>query len=232
MGPLLVLAAITIVALLVVRIGAAALVLTGLSTDTARFQAYSAFFGVGFTTHEAELVVNHPVRRRIIRDLIIAGNIGVFSALTSVLVTFLREPEKGGLTDLHKALIIVSGALLLAFIAHLKPVRRLIDYSVAATLSRAGVLHPADYELLLRIQAGYCVSEVEIEADHWLVGSDLRHCGLSEVGLLVLGIARSDGTFIGAPNAATNILAGDVLTVYGRETQVHTLASPLRPISH
>ncbi len=40
--------------------------MTGLSWDAASFQSYSAFFGVGFTTREAELVVNHPIRRRII----------------------------------------------------------------------------------------------------------------------------------------------------------------------
>ncbi|MDZ4851234.1 MAG: hypothetical protein SGI77_18250 [Pirellulaceae bacterium] len=47
----------------------------------------SAFFGVGFTTREAELVVNHPVRRRIIRDLILAGNIGLTSSLATLVAT-------------------------------------------------------------------------------------------------------------------------------------------------
>ena len=68
---------IAMVSLLAVRAGTTALMMTGLSWDTASFQSYSAFFGVGFTTREAEMVVNHPVRRRIIRDLILAGNIGV-----------------------------------------------------------------------------------------------------------------------------------------------------------
>ncbi|MCB1064424.1 MAG: potassium transporter TrkA, partial [Verrucomicrobiae bacterium] len=65
------------VSLVIVRVGSTALMMTGLSWDTASFQSYSAFFGVGFTTKEAELVVDHPIRRRIIRDLILAGNVGL-----------------------------------------------------------------------------------------------------------------------------------------------------------
>ncbi len=48
--PLLALLIIIIVALVIVRIGAKALMMTGLSRDVADFQAISCFFGVGFTT--------------------------------------------------------------------------------------------------------------------------------------------------------------------------------------
>ena len=65
---------ILILALMVIRIGAIALELTGLSTDVAAFQAQSAFSGVGFTTSESESIVNHPVRRKIIRTLILSIN--------------------------------------------------------------------------------------------------------------------------------------------------------------
>ena len=86
MTSIIALLVITLVSLLVVRIGATALMMTGISWDTASFQSYSAFFGVGFTTREAEMVVNHPVRRRIIRDLILAGNIGLTSVLATLVV--------------------------------------------------------------------------------------------------------------------------------------------------
>lgn len=75
---------------LAIKVATTALMMTGLSFDTASFQSYSAFFGVGFTTKEAELVVNHPVRRRIIRDLILIGNIGLTSALATMVATFVQ----------------------------------------------------------------------------------------------------------------------------------------------
>ncbi|HKK31544.1 MAG TPA: potassium transporter TrkA, partial [Alphaproteobacteria bacterium] len=49
--------------LIVVRVGAEALTLTGLSRQEAKFQARSAWTGTGFTTTESEDVVSHPVRR-------------------------------------------------------------------------------------------------------------------------------------------------------------------------
>ena len=48
--------------MLVTRVAARALTLTELSSEAARFQARSAFTGVGFTTSEAEGIVSHPVR--------------------------------------------------------------------------------------------------------------------------------------------------------------------------
>ena len=54
-----------IVSFLVTRIGSVALSLTGMAQDSARFQAKSAYTGVGFTASESEQVVDHPVRRLI-----------------------------------------------------------------------------------------------------------------------------------------------------------------------
>ena len=58
---------------LIVRAGAIALMMTGVERQRANFQALSAFSRAGFTTREAELVINNPRRRRIISWLIILG---------------------------------------------------------------------------------------------------------------------------------------------------------------
>lgn len=59
--------------ILVTRIATVALAHTGLSRESAKFQARSAFTGVGFTTNESEKVVNHPIRRRILLLLMLLG---------------------------------------------------------------------------------------------------------------------------------------------------------------
>lgn len=46
-----------------------ALIATGVPPEIAAFQARSVFSGAGFTTTEAENVVNHPTRRRIFSRL-------------------------------------------------------------------------------------------------------------------------------------------------------------------
>lgn len=62
---------IILISIIAIRIGSIALELTGLSPEIASFQAQSAFSGVGFTTEESEAIVIHPLRRKIIRVLIL-----------------------------------------------------------------------------------------------------------------------------------------------------------------
>ncbi len=74
---------------LIVRIGAIALEMTGLSREVASFQAQSAFSGAGFTTSESEYVVSNPARRKIIRTLIFLGSAGITSAIATLVLTFV-----------------------------------------------------------------------------------------------------------------------------------------------
>jgi len=76
--------------ILITRIGTVALTLTGLSRDSSRFQARSAHLGVGFTTSESESVVKHPVRRKILLTLMLLGNAGIITAISSLILTFIN----------------------------------------------------------------------------------------------------------------------------------------------
>lgn len=67
------------------RIATVALMFTGLSKDAARFQSRSAFTGAGFTTSESELIVQHPVRRRIIMVLMFLGNAGLITVIATLM---------------------------------------------------------------------------------------------------------------------------------------------------
>lgn len=218
MGSLLTLLIIVAISLIVVRVGSTALMMTGLSWDTASFQSYSAFFGVGFTTKEAELVVDHPIRRRIIRDLILAGNIGLTSALATLVVTFVQINTTGDM--LRRAGWIMGGLLLFVIVVRLPWVKRLLDWAIRKSLEHAGVVRALDYELLLRVEAGYCISEVEVLPDCQLAGRTLRETRPADAGILVLGIGRADGSFTGAPGPEEKIAVGDVITVYGRDEDI------------
>src|SRR5918912_450068 len=79
---------IALLSMLITRVATVALALTGMSRESARFQARSAYLGVGFTTAEAESVVNHPVRRRIISALIFTGNAGVVTVVATLFIGF------------------------------------------------------------------------------------------------------------------------------------------------
>jgi hypothetical protein len=224
MTSIIALLVITLVSLLVVRIGATALMMTGISWDTASFQSYSAFFGVGFTTREAEMVVNHPVRRRIIRDLILAGNIG----LTSVLATLVVSTTQSEF-PLHPlvviAILIVSTALVV-YAFRLGWLQKALDHVIRRTLEKTGIVRVLDYEMLLRIQSGYCVSEIEIMPDTPAVNRTLRESRPWDHGVIILAMKRNEETLPGIPGPDTTLLTGDVVTVYGQEENVKRLLQP------
>ncbi|NOX99581.1 MAG: potassium transporter TrkA [Verrucomicrobia bacterium] len=222
MGALLALLTIVTFALLVVRVGSKALMMTGLSWDTASFQAYSAFFGVGFTTKEAEMVVDHPVRRRIIKQLILFGNIGLTSAFATLVVTFVQT--SGVTQTLETAGLILGGLLGLVLLSKIKVLGVAVDAVIQLTLERAGVSHVLDYDLLLRVQSGYCVSEIDVQQDSPLAGATLAKTRPADQGIIVLGITSKDGFFHGVPGPSDRVEVGDVITVYGKEGAIRKLA--------
>jgi hypothetical protein len=203
------------VSLLITRVGTSALVHTGLSREVARFQARSAFFGVGFTTSEAESVVNHPVRRRIVLWLVLLGNAGIVTVLASVV---LSASSGSGIT-LGKAAALAGGLAVLGLLARSRLLSRLID----AALQRWTDLEVRDYADLLQLHADFTVAELRVEAGDWLADRALRALQLRDEGLIVLGITRASGDWIGAPDGDTVLRSNDVLVVYGREDRVEEI---------
>lgn len=67
---------------LITKVATIALMHTGLSTQSARFQARSAYTAAGFTTSESEKIMNHPVRRKIIFNLMLIGNAGIVTVMS------------------------------------------------------------------------------------------------------------------------------------------------------
>jgi hypothetical protein len=216
---------IAMVSLLAVRAGSTALMMTGLSWDAASFQSYSAFFGVGFTTSEAELVVNHPVRRRIIRDLILAGNVGVTSALATLVATLVQNSS--GVRPLMIVGGLVLGLGLLLYLTRVSWVQRAIDMVIQRTLERSGLVRIMDYELLLRIQHGFVVSEVDIIATTPIVNQSLRQSRPWDHGVVILAVKTDGKANEGLPNANTVLRDGDVVTVYGEEHHIKRLFESL-----
>ena len=212
---------IALFSLLAIKVATTALMMTGLSFDTASFQSYSAFFGVGFTTKEAELVVNHPVRRRIIRDLILVGNIGLTSALATMVATFVQRSNT--FESLMVILIALIVALAISAMSRLDSVRKTLDHIIAYTLTQAGLVRALDYELLLRVEHGYVVSEYLIEPENPLVGKMLRESRPWDVGVIVLAIRRDGNLLAGIPGPSDIIHAGDVVVLYGQEKDAKRL---------
>lgn len=211
---------VVIMSLLVVRVATVALVLTGLSKDLARFQARSAFTGAGFTTTESEQVMRHPVRRRIIMLLMLLGNAGLVTAATSLIISFTNlDQEKGGLTSsIWFRLLVLAGAITLLWLAaYSKWLDRQLTRLIALALARWTNLEVRDYAALFHLTGDYAVIELQVQPGDWLADKNLAKLNLNEEGVLVLGIERQDGDYVGAPRGKTSIRPYDTLLLYGRQ---------------
>lgn len=223
MVALITLLLIIALSLLVTRVATAALTLTGLSHQAARFQARSALTGAGFTTSESEYVVNHPVRRRIVMSLMLIGSAGIVSAIASLSVTFVGRDNDGPEHLALKLGILLAGVVLLLLLARNDRVDIWLQRLIRRWLRRHTDLDVRDYASLLHIHGEYAVSELEVEPGDWIAGRTLAELALSDEGVLVLGVQRGPHAYLGAPRGDTRVEVGDVLIVYGPGERIEDL---------
>lgn len=207
--------------ILITRIAATALIQTGLSKDAARFQARSAFTGTGFTTNESEHVVNHPVRRKILMILIFLGSAGVISTISTLILSFISLEQIGYISI--EIVVLVAGLIALCLLVQSKWIDRKLSYLINRALNRYTTLDVRDYYSLLHLSDNYRVSEIKVEQQDWLADKTLNDLQLHNEGILVLGIKRSNGEYIGAPRGETKIYNDDTVTLYGRAELLESL---------
>jgi len=207
--------------LLVTRVATVALTHTGLSRESAKFQARSAFTGVGFTTDESEKVVNHPVRRRILLLLMLLGNAGVVTAVSSLIVSFVNV--EGTVSLFWQVTLLVSGILVLWLIANSSFVDRHLSDFISKILKEHTDITIHDFSKLLHLAGDYQISEIHVERNGWMNGESIASCALRREGMTILGISRSTGDYVGVPDGETTIEAGDTLIVYGRADTLRDL---------
>lgn len=211
---------IVALSLVLTRVATVLLVATGLSRQVARFQARSALTGAGFTTTESEGVVNHPLRRRVIMTLMLLGNVGLVASAGSLILGFSR----GGTGSPSSQVIeLVVGLVALVALSRSTRVDRWLTGAAARLLGRYGNLPTRDLSGLLQLSGNYSVTELAVRPEDWMAGRHLADLALRDEGVVVLGVTRPGGHYLGAPGGSTQIRPGDLLTVYGREDAVAAL---------
>ena len=111
---------------------------------------------------------------------------------------------------------LIGGVAVLWFIARSTYVEQWMRRVIGRALNRWTDLEVRDYANLLKLSGEYTVREVKVREQDWLAEKKLKNCRLTEEGVLILGINRSDGSYVGALVAETRIYAGDTLILYGR----------------
>ena len=95
-------------------------------------------------------------------------------------------------------------------------VDRHLSNLVSKVLKRYSRLKIQDFAKLLHLAGNYQITELQIDSGDWLAGRTLAELGLRKEGIIVLGITRAGGRYVGAPDGETTINPNDVLVIYGR----------------
>lgn len=218
MGAAISLLVVLTVSVLVVRIAAVALRLTGMPRDVARFQARSAFSGSGFTTAESESAVNHPVRRRIIGLLMLWGNVGFVTVIATFIVSFVAV--ENSMAGISRQLIWLLGAIALLWFIALNPLAdRIMCKSIDWFLQRTTSLGDERPALLLQVTGDFSVAEHLVRPGSSADGGPLSTLLQDARDTVALGIEHASGAYTSVPASDARLEAGDRLVLYASDRQ-------------
>ncbi|MDA0321837.1 MAG: potassium transporter TrkA [Verrucomicrobia bacterium] len=218
---------VMMISLIVTRVATTALVHTGLSRESARFQARSAFTGVGFTTSESESIVGHPVRRRIAMWLMLCGNAGIVTVIASLVIGFLDIGQRTASAPI-KMMTLAVGIFVVLLLARSQWLDRWMSRWISVALRRWTDIDVRDYATLLQLEGDHRILELAVEEQDWMCSRTLSELALNEEGVVMIGLRHSDGTYFGAPTGFTRIEVGDLVILYGRGEALKDLDSRRR----
>lgn len=209
------------VCFVVVTIGAFALQLTGMEPHAARFQALSAFTGTGFTTAEAERVVRHKGRRRIVSILMMLGAAGLLTIVATMVVAFGKAEGYRGFL-IHIGIIVLTVLVLYLVMVYSGLGNRLVGW-LSKPLTRWLLADAPEIECLFDSGRGWSINLVVAKQNSKNVGKSIADVAAGK-DLAILGIGRGDG-FVPQPDSHERIREGDRLLVYGTDKAARLLGS-------
>jgi hypothetical protein len=196
-------------------LGSIALEATGMERSKARFQALSAFSGTGFTTQEAESIVNHPQRRRVAICLIFLGNAGIIAFLI-LLVLYIRA---GMVWPSLILFAIIGGGLLILIFALWSGLVDKLTNAVLALIRKSGVVPVL---LILQREGDYAVARLRVTEGTPLAGRSVKDAGFAKRDIVVLALTQ-DKRVLSIPTMKERLQPGDHVLCYGKLSAIKAL---------
>lgn len=204
------------ISVFIIRIASVALRLTGLAENSARFQAISAFTGTGFTTSEAETIVNYPIRRQIISLLMVIGNIGLVSILATLVVSLVNADGEVDAVMTQLAWLL-GGLILLWFFMLNATADRILCKLIGRFLKSTTFLGKRRFQRLLQVSNGFSVCEHPVTSHTLGQDGALGPHDLQQMGLTVLAVRTSSGAVSSNFSSSAALEHGDKLVLYGHD---------------
>lgn len=200
----------------VIEINTSIFVATGLDRKIARFQVISMLTGTGFTTGESELIIDHPVRRRLGAFLILFGAFSlavIISAISNLLTDNFYTMEIA---------YIAGGLLVLLFVLRVPFLQRAMSKKMKSELKENYELADLPISDVLLMDDDDEVREIPINEDSRFADKTFDEIVDKEYDVMLLFIKRGE---INIRNKAydTKIEPGDKLVLYGNNPKIEEI---------
>ena len=221
---------VVIVSFTVVRIGAIAFQLTGLTWSQAKFQALSCFTGTGFTTRESELIVGNSQRRKVASMMMVLGHAGLVlliatfasSLQPNIYLERITEPLVPAwvpytFVPLINFLIMVLALYIIVRVFGTMHVSDRITSSLRRTLLRRRLLDSLSLEEpVLSSSQGSIIKIIIGEPSH-IIGQDLAQITAHDIEVLAI---ETGGEITAHPSGDIKLGLGDSLLCFGAATTI------------
>ncbi|OCA83094.1 hypothetical protein A8F94_18335 [Bacillus sp. FJAT-27225] len=194
--------------LLVVEVCTALFVLTGLDKHVARFQVISILTATGFTTGESELIIAHPLRRRLGAFLILFGVFSlavIISAISGILQKSFHMKEIGIVAGIMGALLIIL---------KLPTVQKKLSDRLHIKLEEDYNLEDLPIKDVFLQQENDFFADIHVHETSRFIGKPFEEFIKGEEDINVLFIRRGD-VILRQKRYEEEIQAGDQLLLYG-----------------
>jgi hypothetical protein len=195
--------------LVILWAGAIALEATGMERSKAFFQALSALSNTGFTTRQAEDIVEYPRRRYIVSWLIFFGCVGI----TAFLFLMILYVKAGIAAPSTTHIGVIVGSIVLFIILIWTGVIRWLANGILKLFHKG----PVNVETLHQAQ-DYGVVRIKITE------KDKIGLTIDKFKVTVLAIERGDKV-ITSPKDTEPVQAGDYLLCYGKVEELNQKTS-------
>ncbi|WP_080848456.1 cation:proton antiporter regulatory subunit [Cytobacillus gottheilii] len=205
-----------LIVLMVIEISTLLFSYTGLKKQISRFQVISMMTGTGFTTKESELIIDHPIRRRICGFLILFGAFSL-AVIISAISNLLAD-------DFYTSRVAIVAALLVLFLFIIKmpKVKKSAMQKFNTELEEKYELKDMPMKDVFLIDGNHSLAEMTIKDSSVYQDKPLSDF-LQKYDLTVLFIKRGEEII---RNDLTNVHLneGDLLYLYGDEQAIEDAA--------
>lgn len=205
-----------VIILLIIEIFVILFRLTGLKVEVSRFQVISMMTGTGFTTGESELILGHPIRRKLATFLILFG---AFSL--AVIISSISQFLSNGLRAIE--IITTAGVVIVVFvILKLPGIQRGLSKLFNQELKQNVELADLPIRDLFLKNKEDTLLNLHLYKESRLVGSSLNVAvkNHDELELVVLFIKRGD-VVVRKNLYTTTLHEGDQVLLYGRKDLIN-----------